>query len=188
MLSLLVKRCSAALNTPLQGFTSKKKVCRNSYQHPAPGASSICPAYYHRVVYFLNDGDEVITLQLWERERHSRKMRQRQARGKHTDGKEGLKFQRATEAKEGKTQREGVMTEEDTAQREKRKQETEHRIDGKQTLGRKGGWRGIEKQSQEYNKKQITGERESIAKRQRFRRNWRQSTLWTVLADSTQEA
>lgn len=35
-----------------------------SYQHPAPGAPGVRPAHNKCVVYFMNDGDEVIALQL----------------------------------------------------------------------------------------------------------------------------
>lgn len=39
----------------------------DTYQHPTPGAPGICPTHYHGVVDFLDDGDEIVTLQLWER-------------------------------------------------------------------------------------------------------------------------
>lgn len=41
------------------------------HQHPAAGAPSVGPTHNHGVVHLLDDGDEVITLQLRERQRQS---------------------------------------------------------------------------------------------------------------------
>lgn len=40
-----------------------------THQHPTSGASGICPTHYHGVVDFLDDGDKIITLQLWQKKK-----------------------------------------------------------------------------------------------------------------------
>lgn len=67
-------------------YSRERDLSVDIYQHPASGASSICPTYYECVINFLKDGDEIVALHLLEKKKtwqnKVRKTLERDAKGK----------------------------------------------------------------------------------------------------------
>ena len=146
-------------------------VWRNSYQHPAPGAPSVCPAYYDRIIYFLNDGDEIITFQLWEerdgkkRKRGQKAENEAEARGRKIH-RLGLKMQTDRERREGRNHGECVKKWLER-QRQHRERERERPGDGQTNKRERGGrWNGgMKNQSKSRTQSRLGGERAACSER-----------------------